>query len=78
MGQNTKKITMDRKTKQAPPDHPRHVLTWVKDRQEMEFWQIDSYFNNSWFEAESWGHQVLYWVELPTRRDKKMKEDNNG
>jgi len=65
----------DRQMRQKTPDHPRAVLTWVKDRQGMKFWQIDSYFDNSWYEAKSWGHKVLYWQELPPRRDKKRKED---
>jgi len=55
-----------------PPTHPRPVLTWVKDRNGMEFWQLDSYWDDDWFEATTWDHKVLYWEEL---REKPSKSE---
>ncbi len=64
--------------KQKPPDNERRVLTWARDRQGIEVWQIDSYNKKSkwgdrafWTEANAWDMTVLWWQELPPRRDKE-------
>jgi hypothetical protein len=56
---------MKEKPNLKPPDNTRQVLTWVKDRAGLEYWQIDWYYNNGWVEANAFGQKVLYWTELP-------------
>ncbi len=60
--------------KQKPPDNERRVLTWARDCQGIEDWQIDSYLINRtghgfWIEADAWSMTVLWWQELPPRPD---------
>ncbi len=63
--------------KQKPPSTERRVLTWARDRQGIEDWMIDSYNRPAsggdgfWFEAHVWEIKVLWWQELPPRRDCK-------
>ena len=56
-----------------PPNNSRRVLTWARDIQGLEAWQIDSYSINHvtergfWLEASAWDMKVLYWQELPPK-----------
>ena len=53
-----------------PPNNERPVLTWIRDSEGNECWQIDSYSVNKitkfgfWFEAIGWDQKVLYWEDL--------------
>lgn len=49
------------------PNDDRLVLTWARDSNKQEFWQIDSWDGKGWYEASDWEHVVLYWQDLPER-----------
>ncbi len=59
--------------KQKPPSDSRPVLTWARDRQGIEVWQIDSYNTWGdppfWSEAQVWEMKVLFWKELDPKPD---------
>ena len=55
--------------KQKPPDNERRVLTWARDSEGNEDWDIDRYVGGDWIEAKVWNLKVLWWQELPPRRD---------
>ena len=60
--------------KMTPPNNGRSVLTWVRDRADNEFWQLDRYVSGFWNEASAWGQEVLYWQEEPKRPQLDEKE----
>jgi len=63
-----------------PPDNERNVLTWARDINGNESWQIDSYSINKatgigfWVEATVWDMKVLFWKELDPKPDCKERE----
>lgn len=59
-----------------PPGNERNVLTWIRDRNGYERWEIDSYSRrySKWYEATVWKQTVLYWKELDPKPDYKEGE----
>ena len=50
------------------PNNERYVLTWIRDKSGVEYWQIDSYCPPiGWLTAQVWEQKVLYWQELPAK-----------
>lgn len=54
-----------------PPNNSRSVLTWQKDGNDNEGWVLDCYVNDSWVNAYNWDCEVLYWQEMPPKRNAK-------
>lgn len=57
--------------KQKPPSNSRPVLTYARDRQGIEVWQIDNFIikPDIWSEAYVWKMEVLWWQNLPPKPD---------
>lgn len=68
-------VAKKKPTKMKLPDNERQVLTWARDIDGNEFWQLDSYTrliaNNHafWYEASAWDCKVLYWEEMKPKPD---------